>query len=73
MVFVRYVYIIYICVCVCTLKLFLLYKFSLLRKLNAQAENIKFTLEQQMLFFARLVGHFTVADEITPLKIDNFD
>lgn len=38
-----------------------------------QAENIKFTLEQQMVFFARLVGHFEVADEITPVKIDNFD
>ncbi|XP_065847073.1 uncharacterized protein [Euphorbia lathyris] len=38
-----------------------------------KAENIKFTLEQQMLFFARLVGHFDVADEITPIKIENFD
>ncbi|KAK6939558.1 Peptidase S9, prolyl oligopeptidase, catalytic domain [Dillenia turbinata] len=38
-----------------------------------KAENIKFTLEQQMVFFARLVGHFNVADEITPIKIDNFD
>ncbi|XVE94834.1 hypothetical protein REPUB_Repub02eG0044000 [Reevesia pubescens] len=38
-----------------------------------KAENIKFTLEQQMLFFARLVGRFTVADPITPIKIDNFD
>ncbi|XP_068641443.1 uncharacterized protein [Aristolochia californica] len=38
-----------------------------------KAENIKFTLEQQMVFFARLVGHFQVADEITPIKIDNFD
>ncbi|KAK1429334.1 hypothetical protein QVD17_11541 [Tagetes erecta] len=37
------------------------------------AENIKFTLEQQMVFFARLVGHFKVADEFTPVKIDNFD
>ncbi|KAI3523037.1 hypothetical protein L1887_01092 [Cichorium endivia] len=37
------------------------------------AENIKFTLEQQMVFFARLVGHFKVADEFTPIKIDNFD
>ncbi|XP_074582427.1 dipeptidyl-peptidase 5-like [Curcuma longa] len=36
-------------------------------------ENIKFTLEQQMVFFARLVGHFEVADPITPIKIDNFD
>ncbi|KAK2631360.1 hypothetical protein EUGRSUZ_L03025 [Eucalyptus grandis] len=38
-----------------------------------KAENIKFTLEQQMLFFARLVGLFDVADEITPIKIDNLD
>ncbi|KAF3446696.1 hypothetical protein FNV43_RR11876 [Rhamnella rubrinervis] len=38
-----------------------------------KAENIKFTLEQQMVFFARLVGNFKVADEITPIKIDNFD
>ncbi|XP_074585434.1 uncharacterized protein LOC141841200 isoform X1 [Curcuma longa] len=38
-----------------------------------KAENIKFTLEQQMVFFARLVGHFEVADPITPIKIDNFD
>ncbi|KAE8100622.1 hypothetical protein FH972_018505 [Carpinus fangiana] len=38
-----------------------------------KAENIKFTLEQQMVFFARLVGHFDVADKITPIKIDNFD
>ncbi|XP_062099340.1 uncharacterized protein LOC133805232 [Humulus lupulus] len=38
-----------------------------------KAENIKFTLEQQMVFFARLVGHFKVADEITPIKIDNVD
>ncbi|CAN4103762.1 unnamed protein product [Withania somnifera] len=37
-----------------------------------RAENIKFTLEQQMVFFARLVGHFEVADEVTPVKIDNF-
>ncbi|XP_048226702.1 uncharacterized protein LOC8260869 [Ricinus communis] len=36
-----------------------------------KAENIKFTLEQQMVFFARLVGHFNVADEITPIKVDN--
>ncbi|XP_074588964.1 uncharacterized protein LOC141844891 [Curcuma longa] len=36
-------------------------------------ETIKFTLEQQMVFFARLVGHFEVADPITPIKIDNFD
>ncbi|BBG95280.1 alpha/beta-Hydrolases superfamily protein, partial [Prunus dulcis] len=38
-----------------------------------KAENIKFTLEQQMVFFARLVGRFKVADEINPIKIDNFD
>ncbi|XP_078157356.1 dipeptidyl-peptidase 5-like [Carex rostrata] len=38
-----------------------------------KAENIKFTLEQQMVFFARLVGHFNVADDITPIKIDNVD
>ncbi|KAH7850529.1 hypothetical protein Vadar_034398 [Vaccinium darrowii] len=38
-----------------------------------KAETIKFSLEQQMVFFARLVGHFEVADDITPIKIDNFD
>ncbi|XVF74163.1 hypothetical protein PTKIN_Ptkin13bG0038200 [Pterospermum kingtungense] len=38
-----------------------------------KAENIKFTLEQQMVFFARLVGRFNVADPIIPIKIDNFD
>ncbi|KAM7279415.1 hypothetical protein ACFE04_006549 [Oxalis oulophora] len=38
-----------------------------------KAENIKFTLEQQMVFFARTVGNFTVADDIVPVKIDNFD
>ncbi|XP_019423929.1 PREDICTED: dipeptidyl-peptidase 5 [Lupinus angustifolius] len=38
-----------------------------------KAENIKFTLEQQMIFFARLIGNFNVADDITPIKIDNFD
>ncbi|KAL5777849.1 hypothetical protein ACOSP7_010775 [Xanthoceras sorbifolium] len=38
-----------------------------------KAETIKFALEQQMVFFARLVGHFDVADVITPIKIDNFD
>ncbi|KAI3960981.1 hypothetical protein MKW92_017782 [Papaver armeniacum] len=38
-----------------------------------KAENIKYTLEQQMVFFARLIGNFKVADEITPLKIDNLD
>ncbi|MCI28654.1 acyl-peptide hydrolase-like protein, partial [Trifolium medium] len=39
----------------------------------ALAENIKYTLEQQMVFFARLIGRFNVADDITPVKIDNFD
>lgn len=38
-----------------------------------KAETIKFALEQQMVFFARLVGHFEVADDITPIKIENFD
>ncbi|CAJ1964141.1 unnamed protein product [Sphenostylis stenocarpa] len=38
-----------------------------------KAENIKFTIEQEMVFFARLIGHFDVADDITPIKIDNFD
>jgi len=38
-----------------------------------QAENIKFTMEQEMVFFARLVGKFNVADDITPIKIENFD
>jgi len=38
-----------------------------------QAENIKNTIEQEMVFFARLIGHFDVADDITPVKIDNFD
>ncbi|XP_072091468.1 uncharacterized protein [Arachis hypogaea] len=38
-----------------------------------KAESIKFTLEQQMVFFARLIGKYNVADEITPIKIDNFD
>lgn len=41
--------------------------------LHAQAENIKFTLEQQMVFFARLVGHFEVPDDINPIKIENFE
>lgn len=39
----------------------------------SKAENIKFVLEQQMVFFARLVGHFKVADDISPIKIDNLD
>ncbi|CAL5383675.1 unnamed protein product [Camellia sinensis] len=38
-----------------------------------KAETIKIALEQQMMFFARLMGHFKVADEITPIKVDNFD
>ncbi|KAJ0984732.1 hypothetical protein J5N97_003088 [Dioscorea zingiberensis] len=38
-----------------------------------KAENIKFTIEQQMMFFARVVGQFQVADPITPIKIDNHD
>ncbi|CAA7016030.1 unnamed protein product [Microthlaspi erraticum] len=38
-----------------------------------KAENIKYTLEQQMVFFARVIGGFNIADDITPLKIDNFD
>ncbi|VAI84195.1 unnamed protein product [Triticum turgidum subsp. durum] len=38
-----------------------------------KAENIKFTLEQQMVFFTRTVGKFEVADDITPIKIENFD
>ncbi|KAK1302399.1 hypothetical protein QJS10_CPB12g01396 [Acorus calamus] len=38
-----------------------------------KAENIRFSIEQQMMFFARLIGKFKVADEISPIKIDNFD
>jgi hypothetical protein len=38
-----------------------------------QAENIRNTLEQEMVFFARLIGGFQVADDITPIKIDNYD
>ncbi|CAN6179054.1 unnamed protein product, partial [Urochloa humidicola] len=38
-----------------------------------KAENIKFTLQQVMVFFARLVGKIKVADEITSIKIENFD
>nr|CAB3486759.1 unnamed protein product [Digitaria exilis] len=41
--------------------------------LKDTAENIKFTMEQEMVFFARLVGKFNVADDITPIKIENFD
>lgn len=39
----------------------------------SQAESIKYTLEQQVVFFARTVGHFAVAEDITPTHIDNFD
>ncbi|KVI00013.1 hypothetical protein Ccrd_021758 [Cynara cardunculus var. scolymus] len=45
----------------------------LFQGLEDKAENIKFTLEQQMVFFARLVGRFKVADDIVPIKVDNFD
>jgi dipeptidyl aminopeptidase/acylaminoacyl peptidase len=38
-----------------------------------KAENIRNTLEQEMTFFARLVGGFQVADDIVPIKVDNFD
>nr|ABK25153.1 unknown [Picea sitchensis] len=38
-----------------------------------KAENIKYTLEQQMVFFARLIGNFKVADDIIPVHIENFD
>ncbi|KAL3675531.1 hypothetical protein R1sor_025479 [Riccia sorocarpa] len=38
-----------------------------------KAENIKNTLEQEMVFFARVIGGFKVADNITPVHIDNFD
>ncbi|KAH9320771.1 hypothetical protein KI387_015410, partial [Taxus chinensis] len=38
-----------------------------------KAENIKSTLEQQMVFFARLVGKCKVADDIVPVQIENFD
>ncbi|KAJ0985726.1 hypothetical protein J5N97_004082 [Dioscorea zingiberensis] len=38
-----------------------------------KAENIKFTIEQQMMFFARTVGQFQLADPISPIKIDNLD
>ena len=36
-------------------------------------KNIKFTLEQQMVFFVGLVGRFKVVDEITLIKVDNFE
>lgn len=38
-----------------------------------KAENIRNTLEQQMTFLARLVGGFQVADDIVPVKVENFD
>ncbi|KAM1289495.1 hypothetical protein ACFX2I_016752 [Malus domestica] len=40
---------------------------------SAEAESTKFTLEQQMIVFSRLVGRFKVAEEITPTRIDNLD
>ena len=37
-------------------------------------KNIKFTLEQQMVFFVGLVGHSKVVDEeVTLIKIDDFE
>ncbi|MCO5588779.1 hypothetical protein L7F22_042738 [Adiantum nelumboides] len=38
-----------------------------------KAENIKYTLEQEMVFFARILDNFTVADEIAPVHVDNLD
>lgn len=38
-----------------------------------KAENIRHSLEQEMTFFARVIGGFEVADDIVPIKIDNFD
>eukprot|EP00850_Spirogloea_muscicola_P008728 SM000047S16867 [mRNA] locus=s47:400272:406355:+ [translate_table: standard] len=38
-----------------------------------KAENQKNTLEQEMLFFARVLGGFLPADPIKPIHIDNFD
>ncbi|KAG0559910.1 hypothetical protein M758_10G133700 [Ceratodon purpureus] len=38
-----------------------------------KAENIRNTLEQEMVFYARLIGGFQVADDITAIKVDNFD
>ncbi|CAN6483874.1 unnamed protein product [Victoria cruziana] len=37
-----------------------------------KAENIRFTLEQQMVFFARMLD-IQVVDEINPIHIDNID
>jgi len=38
-----------------------------------KAENICNTLQQEMVFFARMIGGFEVADDVTPVKVDNFD
>ncbi|KAL2652792.1 hypothetical protein R1flu_020920 [Riccia fluitans] len=38
-----------------------------------KAGNIKYTLEQEMVFFARVIGGFKVADNVTPVHIYNFD
>ncbi|KAH6557494.1 hypothetical protein KP509_1Z111200 [Ceratopteris richardii] len=38
-----------------------------------KAENIMYTLEQEMAFFARVLKSFSVADEITPVHVDNLD
>lgn len=38
-----------------------------------KAVNIKYTLEQEMLFFSRVMGGFTVADKIDPVHVDNLD
>ncbi|BBN00021.1 hypothetical protein MPTK1_1g25790 [Marchantia polymorpha subsp. ruderalis] len=38
-----------------------------------KAENIKHQLEQEMTFFARLIGGFKMAEEVTPLRIENYD
>ncbi|CAN6682081.1 unnamed protein product [Malus baccata var. baccata] len=42
-------------------------------KENNTVSSTKFTLEQQMIVFSRLVGRFKVAEEITPTRIDNLD
>jgi dipeptidyl aminopeptidase/acylaminoacyl peptidase len=38
-----------------------------------KAENIKNTLEQEIVFFARMIGGFQVAENITPVYVDNYD
>lgn len=59
---------------ICILRIFIIPKYDRsLWYVRKQAENIKFTIEQQMVFFARLIGRFNVADPITPIKVDNFD